>query len=178
MNKIIVIICFLFFSYQIEAQQYIGKTGVITFFSEAPMEDISAINKKVSAVYDAKTNDIVFQLKIKDFIFPKSLMQEHFNENYLESDIFPNATFQGKVLDPKTYVQTNGKTRVEGDLTIHGQTNKIIVEGEMARNKDKIKINAKFSVKLVDYNIDIPTVVMYKIAEEIEIDIDIELHKI
>ena len=98
---------FLFFIwFNCSAQKYIGDNGTISFFSEAPMEDISAINKKVSAVFDASTNDLVFQLRVSDFIFPKALMQEHFNENYLESDIYPKSTFLGKVVQNKNRYAT------------------------------------------------------------------------
>ena len=88
------IISLLFLScLSLNAQQYLSKDGIITFFSEAPLENISAINKQVSAVYDNDSKEIVFQLYIKDFIFPKALMQEHFNENYLESDVYPQSIF-------------------------------------------------------------------------------------
>ena len=84
------------------------------------MENISAQNNKVSAVYDSATKALVFQLKIIGFVFPNALMQEHFNENYLESEIYPKSTFTGKVISQNVDV-----TIVEGDLTIHGKTNKI-----------------------------------------------------
>ena len=89
------------------------------------------------------TSDLVFQLKISDFIFPKALMQEHFNENYLESDIYPKSTFSGKVIQNK-----NGKATVQGDLTIHGKTKKIKVEGLMIQNKKSVVISAEFAVML------------------------------
>ena len=97
-------------------------------------------------------------------------MQEHFNENYLESDIYPKSTFSGKVIQNK-----NGKATVQGDLTIHGKTKKIKVEGLMIQNKKSVVISAEFAVKLEDYNIKIPTIVMYKIAEEIAVKVTIEL---
>ena len=169
MNRIIIVIL-LISSINLQAQKFIGKNGEISFFSEAPMEDIDAVNKKVSAVYDSKTNDLVFQLEIKDFVFPRSLMQEHFNENYLESDIFPKSIFTGKV------ISQDGKIAiVAGDLTIHGKTNKIKVEGILKQEKKAINISAEFIVKLEDYDIEIPTIVMYKIAEEIEVKVNIEL---
>ena len=169
MNRIIIVVL-LISSINLQAQKFIGKNGEISFFSEAPMEDIDAVNKKVSAVYDSNTNDLVFQLDIKDFIFPKSLMQEHFNENYLESDIYPKSIFSGKV------ISQDGKIAiVTGDLTIHGKTNKIKVEGILKQEKKAINILAEFIVKLEDYNIAIPTIVMYKIAEEIEVKVNIEL---
>ena len=169
MNRIIIIIL-LISSINLQAQKFIGKSGEISFFSDAPMEDIDAVNKKVSAVYDSKTNDLVFQLDIKDFIFPKSLMQEHFNENYLESDIYPKSIFKGKVIS-----QEGKNTIVEGSLTIHGKTHKIKVEGILKQEKKAINVSAEFIVKLEDYDIKIPTIVMYKIAEEIEVKVNIEL---
>ena len=122
-NRIIIIIL-LISSTNLQAQKFIGKNGEISFFSEAPMEDISAQNNKVSAVYDSEKKALVFQLNIIDFVFPKSLMQEHFNENYLESDIYPKSIFSGKVIS-----QDGKNAVVEGNLTIHGKTKKINVKG-------------------------------------------------
>ena len=171
-RQIISIFLFLI-CFSANAQQYLAKDGTITFFSKAPVEDISAINNKVSAVYDTKTKALVFQLNITDFIFPKSLMQEHFNENYMESDIFPTSTFVGKVVSHKDSV-----ANVEGKLTIHGEANAISVVGNLQVNDNIASISAvKFSVKLKDYKIKVPRIVMYNIAEEIEIKVNIEMKK-
>mgnify|MGYP000312386562 CR=1 FL=1 len=99
MVRLITSFFFLFLCVNLNAQQYLAKEAEISFFSEAPIEDISAVNNKVSAVYDDETKQLVFQLNISDFIFPKPLMQEHFNESYLESDKFPKATFKGDILN-------------------------------------------------------------------------------
>ena len=171
-RQIISIFLFLI-CFSVNAQQYLAKDGIISFFSKAPVENISAINNKVSAVYDAKTKAIAFQLYIIDFIFPKFLMQEHFNENYMESDIFPISTFVGKVISHK-----EGVANVEGELTIHGETNVISVTGDLKVNDNIASISAvKFSVKLKDYKIKVPRIVMYNIAEEIEIKVTIEMKK-
>jgi hypothetical protein len=154
------------------AQKYLAKDGTISFFSETPLEDISALNKKVSAVFDSSTDELVFQLNISDFIFPKALMQEHFNENYLESDIYPKSTFSGKVVR-----NNDGKATVHGNLTVHGETNKIIVDGMLSQNMESVYISAEFVLKLQDFNIRVPTIVMYKIAEEIDVKVNIELKK-
>ena len=164
MNRIIVIIFALIFSANLNAQKFFGKDGKISFISEAPMEDIKAINNKVGAVYDRATGELVFQLDIQDFIFPKPLMQEHFNENYLESDIYPKSTFIGEVVS-----QDSDKAIVEGRLKIHGKTNNIRVNGILQQESNIINIAADFIVKLEDYNIEIPRIVMYKIAEEIKV---------
>lgn len=172
MNKIIGIIL-LIISTHIHAQQFIGKNGVISFFSKAPLEDIKAINNKVSAVYDLNTKQLVFQLEIKDFVFPQALMQEHFNENYLESDIYPTSTFSGKIIS-----QSLDNAIVEGDLKIHGKRNKIKVDGILRKENNTVNISARFIVKLKDYNIEIPKILMYKIAEDIAVDVNIKLNEI
>jgi len=173
MVRQIISICLFLICFSVNAQQYLAKDGTISFFSKAPVEDISAINNKVSAVYDAKTKALAFQLNIIDFIFLKSLMQEHFNENYMESDIFPTSTFVGKVVSHK-----NGVANVEGKLAIHGQANDISVFGDLQVNDNIASISGvKFSVKLKDYTIKVPRIVMYNIAEEIEIKVNIEMKK-
>ena len=152
------------------SQKYTANDGEITFFSYAPVEDIKAINKNVSAVYDISSNDIIFQLDISDFNFRKKLMQTHFNENYLESDIYPKANFIGKVIAVE-----GDKAKVKGLLTIHGITRDIEATGALVKKGDFVKILSEFKIKLEDYNISIPTIVMYKIAEEILIKIEVEL---
>ena len=94
----------------------------------------------------------------------------------MESDIYPTSVFQGKVVGPNT--KSNVNTRVRGSLNIHGQTNEMIVEGDMKRTEDIVNIKAAFSIRLEDYNIDIPSIMMYNIAEEIAIKINIELKEI
>mgnify|MGYP001327402127 FL=1 len=169
MNKLVIFL-FLTLSIQVNAQIFTGKNGEINFFSETPIEDISAVNNKVSAVFDASTNDLVFQLNITDFKFPIALMQEHFNENYLESDLYPKSKFIGRVVNIMDEQAT-----VSGDLTIHGITNSIKVVGSFIKSKNSVLINSQFIIKLKDYNIKIPKIVMYKIAEEIEVKVNIEL---
>tara|TARA_B110000003_G_C16565692_1_gene502291 strand:+ start:742 stop:1278 length:537 start_codon:yes stop_codon:yes gene_type:complete len=171
-NRLILIILSIF-STSIYAQNFIGKNGTISFYSEAPLENISAINNNVSAVYDSEKKQLVFQLNIRDFIFPKSLMQEHFNENYLESDIYPKASFNGLVVS-----KDNNSVLVNGDLKIHGKTKSISVEGNLIENASFVKISANFIIILEEYNIKIPTIVMYKIAEEIEVKVNIDLKRI
>jgi len=160
-----------FISVDCFSQQYIANDGEITFFSYAPIEDIKAINKKVSAAFDISDNDIVFQLYISDFIFRKKLMQTHFNENYLESDIFPKANFIGKV-----FTLEDDSAIVRGLLTIHGITKEIEANGIFIQNNNTIKISSEFKIKLEDYNVAIPSIVMYKIAEEILVNIEIKLN--
>jgi len=170
-NKLITLIL-IFFVTNLYSQRFITKEAEISFFSEAPIEDISAKNNKVSAVYDDETKQLVFQLNISDFIFPKPLMQEHFNENYLESDKFPKASFSGIV------GQLNESTIATGTLKIHGESNEVEVSGNLVLNNDSVIIDATFTIQLKDYDIKIPKIVMYNIAEEIEVTIKAKLKEI
>jgi len=174
---LLLILMTLVFQYG-NAQRYLTKTGHISFFSDGPLEKIEAHNNQVNSVLDSKTGDFVFKVLMKSFVFEKALMQEHFNENYVESDQFPNATFVGKVTNldaidfskPATY-----DAQVEGKLTIHGQTQPVSTTGTFEVKADGIDGKSVFFVKLADYNISIPGAVTGKIAEEIEVTVDVRL---
>lgn len=166
-SLVFLLLCLNYISF---SQQYITKNAQISFFSKAPLEDISAINKNVGAIYDVESNDLVFQLNISDFSFRKNLMREHFNENYLESDKYPKSTFIGKVIESKDTIAT-----VKGILKIHGVEHQIQTQGYFSLSKDKVHIKAKFFILLKDYKIKIPKIVTYNIAEKISISINAEL---
>lgn len=163
-----------------QAQKYITKTGHIRFFSTTPMEDIEAHNRQVNAAIDAQTGDIVFKALMKSFQFQKALMQEHFNENFVESDKYPNATFKGKVTNIKDVDFTkNGKydVTIEGDLTIKDVTKKIAEKGTLEVNGDKVTGLSTFYVQVADYNIKVPGTVAANIAKSIRVDVDVNLVK-
>ncbi len=163
------------------AQKYMTKTGHIKFYSETPIETIEADNNQVNAALDSQTGDFVFKVLIKSFQFEKALMQEHFNENYMESDKFPNSTFQGKVTnlsDVNFAKEGSYDVTIEGDLTIHGVTKKISEKGTFTvKAGDKIEGKSKFNVKPADYDIKIPGAVVKNIAETLEVTVNIELAK-
>ncbi len=169
MNKLLIILLFLLCNPKLYAQQFLAKSGEISFFSEAPMEDISAVNKKVSAVYDSSTKDLIFRLKITDFIFPKALMQEHFNENYLESDKFPKATFKGDILNFNKIGGLENKCDVKGIMTIHGVSKEIVIPSIFTRIGDTIFVKGEFNLFLEDFAIKIPRLVVKKISKEIKV---------
>lgn len=163
------------------AQRYMTKNGKISFFSEAPLENIEAHNNQVNCALDTQTGDLVFKVLMKSFQFEKALMQEHFNENYVESDKYPNATFQGKVVNLDEIDFTNNgnyPADIEGNLTIHGVTKTIREKGTFEIMDGKIKGTSKFTVLLADYDISIPAPVVDNIAKEIEISVDVMLEKL
>lgn len=168
-------------SFSVHAQKYMTKNGNIMFYSETPMETIQAVNDQVNAALDTQTGEIVFKVLIKSFQFEKALMQEHFNENYMESDKFPNSIFKGKITNLSVIDFSKGGAYdavIEGDMTIHGVTKAISEKGTfIVEPGDKIHGKSKFLVKVADYNIKIPGTVINNIDETIEVTVDIELSK-
>ena len=162
------------------AQKFITKTGHIKFYSEAPLEKIEAHNRQVNCALDASTGDFVFKVLLKSFEFEKALMQEHFNENYVESDKYPNSTFLGKVINIKDV--TFGKDGiydvvVEGKLTLHGVTSAVKEKGTFEVKQDKVAVKTKFNITLADYKISIPGAVGNNISKTVEITVDVTLDK-
>lgn len=163
------------------AQKFLTKTGYIRFYSDAPMEKIEAINRQVNSVVDVATGDFVFKVLMKSFVFEKALMQEHFNENYVESDKYPNATFVGKVTNLKevnfgkdgTYPAT-----VEGKLTIKGVTKEVKQTGTFEVKGGSILGKSKFNLTLSDYNVTIPSAVSKNISNTVEVTVDVALEKL
>lgn len=165
----------------VSAQKYITKNGYIRFFSSTPVEDIEAHNRQVNSALDQKTGDFVFKVLMKSFQFEKALMQEHFNENYVESDKFPNATFSGKVKNIGEIDFTrNGvyQTTVEGDLTIKGITKKVTEKGTFEVKDGKVIGKSTFNILLADYGIKIPNTVASNISKTIQIDVEVNLEKL
>ena len=158
--------------YASEAQKFTAEKGQISFFSDAAIEDIEAVNTVVGSLFNATTGDLVYIMKIRDFIFHKPLMREHFNEKYLESEKFPKSTFQGKLTGFKPNVAGEQKVRATGKLTIQGVTRDIDVPGVAEMSNGKVLLKSKFVVKLEDYNIKIPTLVWQNIAEQVEVRVD------
>lgn len=156
------------------AQNFFTKNGTISFFSKSPLENISAVNNQVVSILNTSTGDIRFSIIIKGFQFKKALMQEHFNENYMESEKFPKATFTGTIADiSKVNFTKDGdySINVSGDMMIHGVTKKISTPAFIAVKSGKFTSNATFRILLSDYNISTPKLVENNISKTIEIKV-------
>ena len=159
---------------------YFTRSGYVKFFSTTPMEDILAQNFKVTSVLDASTGKVEFAILIKGFEFEKALMQEHFNENYMESGKYSKSTFKGAITDfDKLDLKGIGENNVTvtGDLTIHGITKKVTIAGTVESKDGKLNLASVFKVKPEDYNIKIPGAVKNKIAKELEVTVSMSLNK-
>jgi polyisoprenoid-binding protein YceI len=162
-------------------QNYVTKTGHIKFYSETPIETIEAHNHAVNSALNPQTGDFVFKVLIKSFEFEKALMQEHFNENYMESDKYPNATFKGKLANVEGLdFSKDGSfdASIKGDLTIHGVTKTVEEKGTFTVSDGKIQGQSVFNVLLEDYEVKVPGAVKKQISESIEVSVDVMLEEV
>lgn len=154
---------------------YKTNTGNISFYSHTVVEDISAENHKVKTAFDAGSGKIQFSVLVKDFEFPKALMQEHFNENYMQSTKFPKSTFSGTIENVKGInFEKDGTytSPVSGSLTIKGTTKKVSTIGTFVVTKGVVNAKATFNVNPVEYGIKIPKGTTEKISDAIQVSID------
>jgi hypothetical protein len=177
MKRIVILFTISFFFLTANGQKFMTKNGYIGFFSHTPVEDIKGDNNQVASVLDISTGELVFQVLIKSFHFEKALMEEHFNENYMESDKFPKSTFRGKIINLSSVDFTKpGKydVSVEGDLNMHDVTNKISVKGTIEVVQGGVTASSKFNVVPEDYKISIPGVVRDNIAKTLEVSVNMK----
>ena len=157
------------------SQLYMTRTGFIGFYSKTPFEDIKAENSQVYAVIDAGKKNIAFAVLLKGFVFTKELMQEHFNENYVESDKYPKATFSGAYTGDVP-LDKDGvyRVRVKGNLTLHNVTRPIDEPATLEVKAGKLIGKTEFNIKPEDFQITIPSVVRDKIAKMVTVHVQID----
>ena len=172
MKKYLLILIAIFTCNISDAQIFMDKKGTIHFLSKATLEDIEATNKTSVIVLDAATNNIQVQCQIKAFKFSSSFMEEHFNENYMESTKFPFSTFKGKINEKIDFTK-NGEHKVTctGKMEMHGVTQEVTIPGTLKINGEDITLDANFKVKPADYKIKIEGAYAEKIAKEIGVDV-------
>ncbi|MCG8410512.1 MAG: YceI family protein [Bacteroidales bacterium] len=176
--KYIFVLLFVLSTFITEAQDLftVSKSN-IEFTSDAPLELIKASSNEVSGALKTIDRTFVFRMAIKSFEgFNSSLQKTHFNENYMESDKYPNAIFVGKIIEEINF-KTSGihEIRAKGSFTCHGIKQERIIKCKLKISPDKINVSSKFTVLLEDHNIKIPTVVSQKIAEEIVVFVNLDL---
>jgi hypothetical protein len=170
-------VALLFFANSIKSQEiYKLKSGKISFFAGTPLEDIDALNTKITSFFNVKTGDVIISMPNKDFIFKRSLMQEHFNENYMESEKYPKSEYKGKILGIENYnlsVSGTYQVKVDGNLNVHGVMKPRKIDATIVINEGNIEVDSKFDIALADHKIEIPKIVYQKIAEIVKININL-----
>jgi hypothetical protein len=175
MKKLITVLLFcLLTGAKSSGQLYMTRTGYVSFFSHASMEDIKAENKQLYAVINVEKKELAFVVLMKGFEFKKELMQTHFNSNYIESDMYPKANFTGTYtgdVDMKNGSVSN--VQVKGTLTLHGVSKQIELPATLQLLNGMLTGNAVFKAVPEDYNIKIPLLVRNNIAKEVEVEVKV-----
>lgn len=145
----------------------------VSFYSKSPLEDIEAHNKSSVQVLNTTTGDYQMRLTIIGFKFKNALMEEHFNENYMESSKFPNAVFKGRINEKVDYESaTEQNVTVTGKMEIHGVTQDVTIPGIIKKSGADLVISSKFKIKVADYGIKVPSLYVKNIAEVVDVTID------
>jgi polyisoprenoid-binding protein YceI len=178
-KKNLFVLLFILLCHFSNAQLFMTRTGFAGFYSQTSLETIKAENNQVYAVIDPAKKNLAFSLLMKGFVFERELMQEHFNENYAETDKFPKATFSGAYTENVDITKdATYNITVSGALTMHGVTKNIKVPATLEVKGGTLSGHAKFQVKPEDYNIRIPSVVRDKIAGVMDVTINISCNPV
>lgn len=185
-NAMIKIVKYTFVTFMLLAsscfygQKYATRAGVVKFEASVPsFEEVKGECKTASAVLETGNGNLAVLALVKGFRFKVALMEEHFNENYVESDKYPKASFNGKVegFDVNKLTAEAKTFTISGDLTLHGKTKKITDTAKISKQGDKIVIVGEFDVKAADFDIEIPSVVSKKVSEKVKVAYNLSLTK-
>lgn len=173
MKKVLLLLIAFITTNVVVGQIYMAKTCDVTFFSASPIENIEAINKNSKPILNTTSGAIQIRIGISAFVFDKPLMQEHFNENYMESEKFPDAFFKGKINETIDYTKDGEyKVTATGKLTIHGVEKERTLEGVIIVKGEVIRLTSKFKIHIADHGIKVPSLYIQNIAEDVDVKLD------
>jgi hypothetical protein len=176
MKKFILTLLTICLSCVSQAQLYSSTQSAISFYSKTPVEDIKAESKEIKALINVQTRDVAFIVTNTAFQFENKLMQEHFNEKYMESEKYPMSTFKGKIIEEVDFFKDGiYNVNVAGKLNIHGVEKDRNISGVVTVKNGIIQIASSFKVQLTAHEIKVPKLVIAKIAEEIDVKVDANL---
>ncbi len=169
---IVLVMALIFAIGQSFAQVFKTSTGEVSFISKTDFESFEAVNNQVTAAYSRKK--LQFRVPINAFIFEKKLMQTHFQENYMESSKFPNASFKGSIISPEDFKISSKEqpVTVKGTLNIHGVDKESEIVGTIQNTPDGVVLKANFTIILSDYQIGVPSNLTAKISQNIDIKVN------
>ena len=173
----LILLVVLLTSFSFDNNLYFTNSGKVSFVSEAPLELIKASSNKLAGILNITDKEFSFSVQMKSFEgFNSPLQKVHFNENYIESDKFPDAKFKGKIIEDINFT-TPGvyKVRAKGKFSIHGKENPMTIRCDLEVTKSEILVSSVFSVMLKDHDIQIPTIVNQKLAEKIDVTVKFTL---
>ncbi|AXG71122.1 YceI-like domain protein [Kordia sp. SMS9] len=172
MNKFLLVVIFSsFFSLTVISQtsEFIERQGQVTFFSYTSVENIQATNNQVLSLFNPNSQEIAVSILMRAFVFKKSLMHEHFNESYIESDLYPKASFSGKITGFDT-TETEPQTRIiKGNFTLKDSTKPVDVKATIVKTEEGYTISGTLDIMIDDYNIEVPPLLSPNISKKIEV---------
>lgn len=173
----LLLVALMAFAFSASAQKiYKGKKTKVDFYSYTPLENIEATDTVATTLLNSKDGTVVAKIAVKSFHFPNSLMEEHFNENYMETSKYPNATFAGKIQETIDYTKDGTySVTMKGKLNVHGVEKERTIPGTLVIKGGKVTIDCKFDIKLADHNITVPEAVGQKIADTIKVTFHSEM---
>ena len=172
MKKIIIITLLYISNISFAQEKIISKSSIVTFEASVPaFEEVKAVNNNATLVLNPASGEIASLVLMKGFRFKIALMEEHFNENYVESDKFPKATFKGKIenFDLSKLTTTANNYTIKGKLELHGKSKDIAITAKIKKGKDGIEIVSDFTVNTDDFDIEIPSVVSKKMTKKVNV---------
>lgn len=175
MNRVLLFVLGSIFFCQVgKAQKIIARQGQVSFFSYTSVENIKAQNNQVSSIIDKSSSRIAVSMLMNAFVFEKALMREHFNESYIETDIYPKATFEGEILDFDPVLNTPQVKIIKGVFTMHGVSEELEIKTKIEPKGNVLILSGTFETLVENYDINIPPLLAGNIAKTITIDFTIE----
>jgi len=174
MNKIITLLSVLTFGFCFGQDKIITKQGQVTFFSYTSVENIEAQNNQVLSIINLSNNEIAIQILMRAFIFKKALMEEHFNESYIESDLYPKAKFSGEIMGLDLITDTAETRSIKGELQIREIKKEVAIKTKIAKVNGQYNLSGEFEVNIKDFEIKVPPLLKPNIAENIKISFNFE----
>lgn len=172
MKKSAILLCLCLLSIAVHAQNILtSKSAAVSFFSKTPVEDIDGKSTTGSSAIDLDSKNIIFKVSNTSFQFKRKLMQEHFNENYMESDKYPFTTFKGKITDDLNFSKDGTYTlNAEGNLDVHGVVKSYQTKVQFVVANGTITAKTTFKVRVEDHHIKVPSIVFKNIAEVVDVE--------
>lgn len=171
LNNNIAFVLFLF-HFGLSAQNYnrvIARQGQVSFFSYTSVENIEASNNQALSIIEMESGKIAVQVLLRAFVFKKALMEEHFNESYVESDIYPKLLFNGNFTNFEALNNDGSPMFIKGIIDFHGVKKEIEIKTAVETNNENIVLSGDFLVAIDDFNIKVPPLLVPNISEEIQV---------
>lgn len=168
----------LTFNNTVAQEKVLTKSGVTTFEASVPsFEEVKATNKLSGCVLNTKTGEIVGLLMMKNFKFKSALMEEHFNENYMESDKYPKGVFKGKIenFNSEKLSSNTQDFTINGTMEIHGKSKEVSITAKISKKENSIFLSSNFNLNTDDFGIELPVLVRSKVAKKVNVQIDYSL---